>query len=269
MDIKQIYISILFFIFLLFQTSFAYKLFVITLSDNYGKLRKEKIFYLGNSEPSFGIIHDLKPPKKFFLLTPNHDKIKLTLLRTEYEDQSLNIKRIGYQTKIIPEHKGDYYLCIEGDFVLDREGKLLKHFSKTPFHVEIEKGWDNLCDFDLEIKPQTRPYGFREHSIFWGQVWYKNKPLETGIVEVEKFSPSFIPYEDLPKDSYGEINYPYLKKTVKISKNGFFVVSFEEPGWWLITIRKKSGAKYYGNTLYPVELVSHLWIYVYPSKNIK
>lgn len=263
MDIKQIYLNILFLIFLLFESSFAYKLFVITFPDNYGKVKKEKIFYLGNSEPSFGIIYDLKPPKKFFLLTPNQSKIKLSLLRTQYEDQSLGVKKIGYQTKIIPEDKGDYYLCIEGDFFLGKEGKILKHFSKTSFHVELEKGWDNLCEFDLEIKPQTRPYGFRKHGIFWGQVWYKKKPLENGIVEVEKFSPFFIPYEDLPKDSYGEINYPYLKKTVKISKNGFFVVSFEEPGWWVITVRKRLGIKSYGNALYPVEIISHLWIYVY------
>ena len=70
----------------------------------------------------------------------------------------------------------------------------------------------------------------------------------------------------MPKDSYGEINYPYLRKTVKIAKNGFFVISLEEPGWWVITIKKKAGVKGYGNNFYPLEIISHFWIYVYPSE---
>lgn len=82
--------------------------------------------------------------------------------------KNFDIERIDYQTEIIPEHKGDYYICIKGGFVLDRKGKLLKHFSKTPFHVEIERKWNNLCEFDLEIKPQIRPYRFRKHNIFFG-----------------------------------------------------------------------------------------------------
>jgi len=75
-----------------------------------------------------------------------------------------------------------------------KEAKLIKIFAKAPFHVEIEKGWDNLCGFDLEIKPYTRPYGFKEKGIFWGQVWYKNKPLENGTIEIKRFSPIFFKF---------------------------------------------------------------------------
>lgn len=254
-------------IFILFTSpTYAYKLFIITLPDNYGKVKKEKLFYIGRAEPAFGVIYDLKPPQKFFLLSPNNNQTKITLLRTEYEDKALNIKRIGYQIKLIPEEKGDYYICIESDYYLTRELKLTKSFAKVPFHVEVERNWDNMCGFDLEIKPYTRPYGFNNKGIFWGQVFYKGKPLEETIVEFERFSPVFLSLEELPKDSYGDINYPYLKKTVKTNKEGFFVVSLEEPGWWVITVKKEAGVKALGNNFYPLELVNHFWIYVFPSK---
>jgi len=262
----MIFFFILIFLALYISPVSGYKLFVITLPDNYGKLKNEKVFYIGAAEPAFGIIYDLKLPEKFFLLAPNNKQSKLTLIRTEYEDKALNVKRRGYKIRVIPKVKGDYYICIESDYSLTKESKLIKIFAKAPFHVEIEKGWDNLCGFDLEIKPYTRPYGFQEKGIFWGQVWYKNKPLENGTVEIERFSPIFLSLEDLPKDSYGEINYPYLRKTVKITKNGFFVISLEEPGWWVITIKKKAGIKAYGNNFYPLEIINHFWIYVYPSQ---
>lgn len=257
---------IFFIFFILFISSAeASKLFVISFPDNYGKVGKEKIFYTGLAEPAFGVIYDLKPPKNFFLLSPNNQKTKLTLLRTQYKDKAFNIKRIGYKTQVIPQQKGDYFICIESDYYLTRELILVKSLTKLPFHVQIEKGWDNLCGFELEIKPYTRPYGLSNRDIFWGQVLYNNKPLDSGIVEFERFSPVFLNLEDLPKDSYGEINYPYLKKTVKLNKNGFFVVSFNQPGWWVITIKKKAGVKSFGNELYPVELRHHLWLYIYPS----
>ncbi len=246
--------------------SFAYEVFSISVPDNYGLTGKEKVFYIGAGEPAFGLIYDLKPPEKVFLLSPNGTFNKLTLLREEFIDKALNTKRIGYKIKIIPKIKGDYYICIESDYTLTKDGILNKFLVKTPFHVGIEKGWDNFCGFDLEIKPYTRPYGFRKNGIFWGQVFYKNKPLENGTVEAERFSPVFLRLEDLPKDSYGEINYPYLKKTVKITKNGFFIMSLEEPGWWVLTVRVKNGKKFYANNIYPVELIHHFWIYVFGYK---
>ncbi len=257
-----------FFIFFSLLTSpvLANKLFIISPIDNYGKVKKEKVFYIGRAEPAFGVLYDLKPPKKYFLLSPDSNRTKLTLLRIEYEDKALNIKRIGYKTKVIPEKKGDYYLCVESDYFLTRELKVIKSFAKAPFHVEIEKGWDNLCGFELEIKPYTRPYGFSDKGIFWGQVLYRDQPLSNVIVEFERFSPTFLTLDELPKDFYGDINYPYLKRTVKTNKEGFFVVSLEEPGWWVITVKKKAGVKALANNLYPFEIVSHFWIYVFPSQ---
>jgi hypothetical protein len=262
----MIFLFILIFLNFFASPSSAYKLFIISFPDNYGKTKKEKVFYVGAAEPAFGTIYDLKPPKKFFLLPPDKKPVKITLFRTKYEDKALNLERIGYKIQLSLEVKGDHYICIESDYYLTRDLKLIKSFAKVPFHVEIEKGWDNFCGFDLEIKPYTRPYGFSDKGIFWGQVLYNYKPLSNVIVEFERFSPVFLNLEDLPKDSYGEINYPYLKKTVKTNKDGFFVVSLEKPGWWVLTVKRGAGTKTFGNTSYPVEIASHFWIYVLSSK---
>jgi|UniRef100_A0A7V5K233 hypothetical protein len=262
----MIFLFILIFLNFFASPSLAYKLFIISFPDNYGKTKKEKVFYVGAAEPAFGTIYDLKPPKKFFLLPPDKKPVKITLFRTKYEDKALNLERIGYKIQLSLEVKGDHYICIESDYYLTRDLKLIKSFAKVPFHVEIEKGWDNFCGFDLEIKPYTRPYGFSDKGIFWGQVLYNYKPLSNVIVEFERFSPVFLNLEDLPKDSYGEINYPYLKKTVKTNKDGFFVVSLEKPGWWVLTVKRGAGTKTFGNTSYPVEIASHFWIYVLSSK---
>lgn len=247
-------------------TSFGYQVFLISLPDNYGALKKEKIFYVGAAEPAFGLILDLKTPKNLYILLPNGTTEKPTFLKTEFFDRSLNTKRVGYKFKFSPSNEGDHLLCLESDYTLLRDKTVGKFLVKTPFHVVKETYQKNLCNFDLEIKPYTRPYGFKKHGVFWGQVWYQNKPLSSGEIEVEYFSPVFLREEDLPKDSYGQINYPYLKNKVRLSKNGFFVVSFEHPGWWVITVKVRSGEKTYGNQKYPLYLIHHLWIYVFSDK---
>lgn len=245
---------------------YGYKVFLISLPDNYGNPNKEKIFYIGASEPAYGLIYDLKSPERMWVKFFNGTEEKLVIKKTYFIDPALNTKRVGYTTSFIPKNRGDYNLCLESEITLLRDNTLAKFLVKTPFHVVLEKGWDRTCDFDLEIRPYTRPYGFRKNGVFWGQVWYKKKPLDQGIVEVEHFSPTFLREEELPRDSYGEINYPYLRKSTKLAKNGFFVVSLENPGWWVITVKVRAGERFYGNQKFPYFLVHHLWIFVFPEK---
>ncbi len=243
----------------------AQKIFIVTSSDNYGKINLKKSFYIGYANPSFGIIYDLKLPKKYYLITPDGKKEKITLFRHTFFDKALNIKRIGYKAVITPLYKGDYNICIIGDYSLTSQGKIIQDFTKVVFHVEEKKKWDNLCGFDLEIKPYTRPYGLKETAIFWGQVLYNGKPLKNGMVETEKLNYFSFSLNNLPRDSNNEVNYPLLKKETKISKNGFFVVSFEEPGWWVVSIKIKRGFKNFGNKLYPFEIRTNLWLYIFPK----
>jgi len=273
MDFKQVYLKltrfftlVTAFLCLVVTVAHGYKVFLISLPDDYGKPKVTKTFFAGAAAPAFGIIYNLKPPLKAFLVFPNGTTQKLALIKTQFFDQAFNVNRIGFKTPVYPTKKGDYYLCLKSDYVLLSNGTLAQFLVKTPFHVVTENGWENSCGFELEIKPYTRPYGFIAHGVFWGQVWFRGKPLDNGTVEVERFSPNFLTKEDLPKDSYGQINYPYLKSVTRLSKNGFFVVSFEKPGWWVITVKVPAGEKTYANQVYPLLIEHSFWVYVFPAQ---
>ncbi len=261
---------LLFFIFLLLPLPlFSALIFISSSSDNYAKYKKEKIIYLGYAEPAFGVLYDLKPPLKSFLIDPSGNKTKLTLLRKLFFDQALNMNRIGYEFPIVPEKRGDYLICIEGNYYLTPEYKVVQDFAKAYLHVELEKGWQHNCGFDLEIIPYTRPYGIEEGGVLWGKVLYQGTPLDNGTVKAELLSPNFIPWQKLPRDAEGEVNYPVLKKEVKLSRNGEFVVGFEKPGWWVIYTSMPRGLKTFGNQKYPFVIRSILWIYVFPQSSKK
>jgi len=242
--------------------SYASKLILFTDNDSFGRSQQEKIWHLALGEPAFANFFDLKVPQQYFLLEPKGKREKLTLFREELFDPWFNQPRIAYSAKILVKEQGDYILCFEGEDLLVDRGKLVKPFAKTVYHVEREGAWDRLCGFDLEIKPFTRPYGLRAGALFWGQALYQGEPLTEGEVEVERLRKKLSP-KALPKDSTGEVNLPIFRKTTKLDERGYFWVNFEEEGWWVITIKLPRGFKTFGNQNYPLELQSHLWIYVY------
>lgn len=251
---------------LLILTSFSHslgaKLILYTDNDSYGRRGETKVWYIALGEPAFSNFLDLKPPAQFFLLTPKGDREKLSLLRREFFDPWFNQKRIGYETRILPEENGDYLLCLEGEDILTVRGTLQKPTAKAVFHVYEEKGWNRLCGFELEIKPLTRPYGLRAGALFWGQVLYFGEPVSDVEIEVERLRVKLNPMA-LPRDSTGEINVPVLRKTTKVDERGHFVVNFEEEGWWSVNVRLPRGVKTFGNQQFSYELLTSLWIYVF------
>ncbi len=269
MDLKSFYLKIfsLFLIFFISTTSgFSYDIFLISSGDNYASRGKRKTFLLEAGIPYVGILYDLKPPVKAFLLTPNKKTQKVSLLRILLPQGAFDVQRIGYKINLTPSQKGDYYLCVESDYFLDPSSHLLKVFAKTPVHVFQEKGWTNNCGFPLEIIPYTRPYGFVKHGIFWGRVYLSGKPLGNATIEVKKVSSRLLTEKELPRASNEEINFPLLKKTTRTNKEGFFVVSFEEPGWWVISVKVPAGKREYANSIYPLELEHTFSVYVFSKK---
>lgn len=243
------------------------KLILYTDNDSYGRKGETKVWYIALGEPAFGSFSDLKAPTQFYILTPKGEKERLPLLRREFFDPWFNQKRIGYETRVSPGENGDYILCFEGDEILTLRGTLQKPSAKAYFHVGESRAWDRLCGFELEIKPLTRPYGLRAGALFWGQVLYYGEPLSEAEVEVERLRKKLNPFA-LPKDSTGEINIPLMKKTTKLDERGYFVVNFEEEGWWSISVRIPRGVKIYGNQQFNYELQTSLWIYVFdPSSS--
>lgn len=241
--------------------SFGNKIILYTDNDSYGSPNQEKKWYIAYGEPAFANFYDLKVPDQFFIITPKGEKQKLTLLRRELFEPWLNQPRIAFETQILPKEKGDYLICIEGDNLLGQRS-LVRSMVKTVFHVQREEKWDNLCGFELEIKPFTRPYGLRIKSLFWGQVLFEGEPLTNGTIIVERLRTKLNP-KALPLDSTQNINYPILQKTTRLDNNGYFFVNFEEPGWWLISVVTDRGVKVYGNQKLPYLLTAELWIYVF------
>ncbi len=235
--------------------------------DNpYGKVKVEKVFTVAYGQPAFANFLDFAPPERAFLLTQN-GSIRLNPLRKEVFDPWFNKPRIAYSLALNPDLPGDYILCIETKNTIEPGDVVRKHFAKTVFHVEREKGWDRLCGFDLEIKPYTRPYGLTAGVVFWGRVLYQGEPISEGAITVERLRVK--PLEKLPKFGTGEINYPVLQKTTLIREDGSFFVSFEEEGWWVVSFNLRRGVITYGNHEYPFEISTHLWVYVFPQGESK
>ena len=231
--------------------------------DNpYGKVQAEKIWTVAYGQPAFANFLDFAPPERAFLLTQN-GSVRLTPLRKEIFDPWFSKPRIAYSLALKPELPGDYILCIETKNMIEPGDVVRKHFAKTVFHVEKEKGWDRLCGFDLEIKPYTRPYGLVSKVVFWGRVLYQGEPISEGTVTVERLRVK--PFEKLPKFGIDEINFPVLQKTTLLREDGSFFVSFEEGGWWVVSFNLRRGGSTYGNREYPFELSTHLWVYVFPQ----
>ena len=270
---------LLFFLFLP-NKSFAQKLILFTpdekkpsvhsqvkgVDNPYGKVKAEKIFTVAYGQPAFANFLDFAPPERAFLLTQN-GSVRLTPLRKEIFDPWFNKPRIAYSLALKPDLPGDYILCIETKNMIEPGDVVRKHFAKTVFHVEKEKGWDRLCGFDLEIKPYTRPYGLVSNVVFWGRVLYQGEPISEGTITVERLRVK--PLEKLPKLRTGEINFPVLQKTTLLREDGSFFVSFEEEGWWVVSFTLRRGVITYGNQEYPFELSTHLWVYVFPQEEDK
>jgi len=249
-------------LFLLGKPLWAQKLILYTDNDSYGKVGHEKSWIIARGEPAFANFFDLKVPLKFFLLDPTGKKQKLTLLRRELFDPWFNTKRISYETRIKPETKGDYLLCVEGDDSLTSEKKVQKGYARAIFHVEREGKWDSPCGFELEIIPYTRPYGLKKGALFRGRALYEGEPLKEALIEVERLRLKLSPQEIL-KDSTGEVNVPIYSKKVKTDERGYFYTNFEEGGWWVLALKYPRGVKRYGNQDYPYEMAFYLWLYVF------
>jgi len=254
---------IFFFLFLAINRSYAQKPIVFTTDHPYGKVNAEKVFTLAYGQPAFANFLDFARPERAFLITQNGSKL-IQPLRKEIFDPWFNKPRIAFSLTVRPELKGDYPLCIETKNMIEPGDVVRKHFVKTVLHVGQELGWDRLCGFDVEIKPHTRPYGLLPGVVFWGRVLYQGEPISEGSITVERLRVKA--FEKLPKLETEEINTPILRKTTLLREDGSFFVSFEEDGWWVVTFTIRRGVITYGNSDYPYELSTHLWVYVFPKK---
>ena len=251
--------------------SLAWAHFLIAIPEKgqgYGLRGQELAFMILFGHPFEGILYDLKAPKGY-VVTPKNTKDKVSLARITVKDYASGKKRFGYRITYLPTERGDYLLCLEGQpYLNEEEGEVWKDHMKIPFHVQVERGWANLCGFGLEIVPLTRPYGLTVGRVFKGRVLLNGKPAAGITLEIEKFNGFYVPEEKLPLDAYGRVNDPLITLTVTTDEQGYFTVGFSEPGWWVINAAISGGKITYANRTFPLVIRSGMWLYVFPAKPV-
>jgi len=236
--------------------------------QGYGLRGQEISFRVFFGHPFEGILYDLKAPKGY-VVTPSEKRSSISFTRIEVKDYASGKKRFGYRVDYLPTERGDHLLCLEArPYLNQEEGEVWKDFMKTPFHVQVERGWRNRCGFKLEIIPLTRPYGLRVGQVFRGKVLLNGKPAPGVVLEVEKFNGFYVPEEKLPVDAYGRINDPVITQTVVTDENGIFVVGFPEAGWWALNAAVKAGKTSYAQRTFPLVIRSGMWLYVFPARAV-
>ena len=236
--------------------------------EGYGVRGQELTFKVLFGHPFEGILYDLKAPKAY-IVTPKNDREKVALARITVKDYASGKKRFGYRATYLPTERGDYLLCLETQPYLNEEKReVWQDYMKVPFHVQVERGWDHLCGFGLEIIPLTRPYGLAVGRVFRGRVLLNGKPAAGITLEIEKFNGFYVPEDKLPLDAFGRINDPLITQTVKTDEQGYFTVGFDEPGWWVIGAAVSGGKTTYGHRTFPLTIRSGMWIYVFPTKPV-
>ena len=211
------------------------------------------------------IVYDALPPK-FFMVTPQGKKDKVTMKEITLQDQASGKARKAFEVEYKPAGPGDYYLCLESPpYFIPEEKVFWQDFVKEPWHVMAEKGWDRTVGLPIEIIPLTRPYGWPAGSVFKGKAVAKKRALTRTTVEIEKFNGFYVPQDKLPKDRLGEENAPLITRTTKTDRQGYFVCTLDSPGWWILSVSAPGGKKVHERKTYPLEMRGYLWVYVEPA----
>lgn len=212
--------------------------------------------------PTEMLVDDAVLPK-MWVRGPEGRKGPVVLRETRLRDGVSGQERRAYEAEFTPATRGDYYLVLESPPVFIPEDKVFcRDWVKSIYHVDVERGWDDTLGLEVEIVPLTRPYGWPAGVAFTGKAVFKNAPLTRAVVEVERLSGFPVPPEQRPRDRFGRENSPLLNRTAKTDLNGYFTVTLDRPGWWVITVSRAEGTLLREGKPYPVHKRGCLWVHV-------
>jgi uncharacterized GH25 family protein len=141
-----------------------------------------------------------------------------------------------------PTERGDHIFVLRTPPIkLEDEGHSVEDFVKVVLHVQTQNGWDStkgpFDDDSIDIQPHTRPYGLLPGMVFSGRVAVVRKQRGDGIVkgvrlrlEIEKYNEK--PVKNPPPDEL-------ITFRARTDKEGFFVATLPEAGWWGVTALAK------------------------------
>jgi cobalt/nickel transport protein len=229
----------------------------------YGRLGEPATWTYVWGHPFEMTLDDAPAGLKFAGRSPHGKREPVLLKEIRLKDQVSNQDRRGYKVSFSPASPGDYYLTLEAPPCFISEEKVYyQDYVKGIWHVHAEKGWDEPLGLEVEIVPLTRPYGWPAGSAFTGKALFKGNALKLAPVEVEKLTGHFVPPEQRPKDRFGEENGPLISRTAKTDANGYFTVTLDSPGWWVLTVSRQDGRLIRDGKPYPVDKRGCLFIHM-------
>lgn len=200
---------------------------------------------------------------KFAIRLPGGKKEPVLVKEIRLTDQESGRECGAFEAAFTPGVAGDYYLTLESPpAFIPEENLFCQDFVKGVFHVMAEKGWDERLGLEMEIIPLTRPYGWPAGTTFTAKALFKGNALKLAPVEVEKFSGFFVEPGQRPKDRFGYENAPLITRTAKTDANGYFAVTLDSPGWWLITVSRQDGKITREGEAYPLHKRGCLLLHV-------
>jgi len=143
--------------------------------------------------------------------------------------ESLRPKKVqgktAYSASVPLKRPGDYVFYIEpAPFWEATEEKLIIHYTKVVVNFAgVERGWDAMVGFPVEIEPLVRPYGLWTGNTFRGVVKKDGKPVPFAQIEVEYYNEG------------GRVKPPsdaFITQVIKADSGGTFSYSMPKAGWW-------------------------------------
>ncbi len=167
-----------------------------------------------------GPIMELGPPERFGVRVAGKDRDLKDRLRPKKVQG-----KTTYEALVELERPGDHVFYFQpAPYWESGEQTMIVHYTKVVVnYAGVEKGWDALVGFPVEIQPLVRPYGLWTGNTFRGVVLHRGKPLPFATIEVEYLNEG------------GRVKAPndaFVTQVIKADASGTFSYSMPKAGWW-------------------------------------
>jgi uncharacterized GH25 family protein len=212
-------------------------------------------------------LFDAPKPVGVAVLLPGGKKelidIEKTLTRIEVPGAD-GKKMTAWRFDYTPAERGDHIFVLKTPPIrIQDEGHSVEDLVKVVLHVQTQNGWDSSVfpfeDGGIDIQPYTRPYGLLPGMVFRGRA-VRLPPNHLSLfsrVEIEKYNDK--PVKNPPPDEL-------ITLQARADKEGFFVTTLPEPGWWGMTALTRLAGKEDQKERSAIVRRATLWVHVDEKK---
>lgn len=153
------------------------------------------------------------------------------------------------------DKQGDYILATRSVFV-EPPQRQIEDYAKVFVHVRGKQlDWDRVLGEPMELVPLTRPYALPVGATFRGRALEHGKPVPEGAIEAETYARNGVP-EPFPE-------LAEYRRWEKTDKEGYFSITLDQPGWWLLSCATDGGPGQQGGSSAAVKRAV-MWLFVGP-----